>query len=152
MGVTTNGQICFGILLEEGAELPWDDAEVQEWWRKVRGFKNPHEDPFDGAGDYKPGFSYKDPRITTYYDAQAAWDKTNPAPVELVNCCSGDYPIWIIAHPGTVTTANRGFPTALSENALVLPPASAEVLAAFCTQYGIEFEGEARWYLSSYWG
>ena len=42
MGVSTDGIIAFGIVLDEGQELPWDDepgdGDFEDWWRKVNGW------------------------------------------------------------------------------------------------------------------
>lgn len=32
MSTSTNGEICYGILFEEGYEFPWNDGEMIEWW------------------------------------------------------------------------------------------------------------------------
>ena len=65
MGVNTDGQICFGIKFEEGDEFPWEDVDgdydLEEWWRRVNGYTNPHESPWDEKGGYKEGFSRDDP-------------------------------------------------------------------------------------------
>ena len=39
MGISTDGQICFGVLFEEGYEFPWDCEEyaydIYIWWDKI---------------------------------------------------------------------------------------------------------------------
>ena len=48
MGVSTDGQICFGIMFDEGFEFPWnggeDDQDLESWWmEEVCGYKPPFE-------------------------------------------------------------------------------------------------------------
>ena len=75
----------------------------------------------------------------------------NPIPVELVNVCSGDYPVYIVAVPGTLTTAHRGSPVAFNSRELFIPlPTEYESFLEFCAEHKIE--GRTSWYLSSYWG
>jgi hypothetical protein len=154
MGVSTDGEISYGILFEEGFKFPWDDDEykgcVEEWWKSVNGYQNPHFDPLDSSGNYKPGVTRDDPRVGVYFEHSREWLKANPVPVELVNCCSGDCPIYILAMPGTTLKAWRGDPKAFSPQQLVAPP--AKQLTDFCDKYGIETSDEPKWWLSSYWG
>ena len=59
MGVSTDGQICYGILLAEGIELPWNDEKyddgIYDWWLcTVKGYESPFE-MFDDDGEYIGG-------------------------------------------------------------------------------------------------
>ena len=42
MGVSTDGQICFGIAFEECTEFPWDseeyDGDIDAWWLSLSSF------------------------------------------------------------------------------------------------------------------
>lgn len=156
MGQSTNGQICFGILLEDGIELPWDKDEFEgepwEWWRKINGYKPLYECFTQDGQEYAEGFSRDDPRIDEMMDHQSAWDKSNPLPFEMVNVCSGDYPIWIIAVPKTVVTANRGTPLALTSEWLEEDLLVGHNLEEFCEKHDIKHADAPKWYLSSYWG
>jgi len=54
MGVSTDGQICYGICVDE-IELPWDesyDGDIESWWTfEVLGFKHSFE-LFTEEGDW----------------------------------------------------------------------------------------------------
>jgi len=55
MGISTNGQLHFGIKFEDGFEFPWDfddemksswrSDDIEHWWREVNGFINPKFNP-----------------------------------------------------------------------------------------------------------
>ena len=155
MGQSTNGQICYGILLEEEIELPWDkeefDGNEEAWWRTVNDYKPLHV--CFVSDNYAPGFGSTDPRVYEQWDHEQAWLKANPLPFEMVNVCSGSNPIWIIASPGTFTSACRGKPLAITSEWLECEKMLAgPELEDFCEKHGIEHEDEPKWYLSSYWG
>ncbi len=72
--------------------------------------------------------------------------------VRLVNVCSLQYPIWLVAIDASVITANRGYPKIIDPFSLVLDEAEAlwtKILDAFCAEHNIKIEGEPVWYLSS---
>ena len=129
MSVRTDAEICYGILLEEGIELPWDEeyeGDVWAWWDRVK--DNPeHKIPF-----------------------------------ELINCCSLGFPIYILAIPGTVIEARRGYPTIIDPPYHFSPFNSDNDankqdtvdLIEFCKKYKIPIDYENikfRWWLSSFW-
>ena len=158
MGVSTDGIICFGIALEEGTELPWEDekydGEIEEWWREITGFKD-EWNPWTEDGEYRDGIDHNDPRFEKYYEDRRDWLKTHPIPVVPVNCCSHDYLMWILAVPGTVLRCARGYPSEFDPfTTLKATPSQAADLLIFCREYGIELEDGAypKWYLASYWG
>lgn len=155
MGVSTDGQLCFGILFEEGYSFPWDDDEyegdLEKYWRSLKGFVNPLEFPYDEKGYYKPGFSFNDPRVRSYYEAANDWDKDNPIPITLVNYCSGDVPMYIIATKNI--SASRGSPGVIDPNFLNTDyEEEKKKIFDFLSACGIETTEEPKWYLSSYWG
>lgn len=89
MSVSTDGQLCYGILCGEDIEFPWDDqqydGDIDLWWATICGF---------------------------LYDQEYLDFLTNhPLPVELVNYCSAGYPMYILAVPLSGTSARRGYPT-----------------------------------------
>ena len=151
MGVSTNGQICFGVMLEEGVELPWGE-DIEEWWRKVNDFKDVHE-PWTEEGEYAEGWEERDPRFKEYYDARREWLKKNPLPVALVNYCSGDYPMYILAVPETFIQCSRGYPTEISvPDSFIVTIDQATAVLDFIEKYEIECDKKMRWWLSSYYG
>lgn len=153
MGVSTDGQICYGIQLEEDAELPWDethDGDIDEWWLEASGWVDIYK-PWTAEGNYAPGWTEADPRFAAYYADRKAWVEAHPLPVEMVNCCSGDYPMWIAAVPGTSYSASRGYPEKFFPHELMIPGDALDALREFLERYDIETDGEPAWYLSSYW-
>ncbi len=104
MGTSTDGIICMGIFT--GEESPFEvcsrtgdlpDADdfiydAEGWWFAYKGY--------DGPDDYT---------------AEKEWLEENPMPFEMFNTCSGDYPMWIIAVPGTGITARRGYPEKIGQ-------------------------------------
>ena len=157
MGVSTDGQLCFGILFEEGYSFPWYDDEYEgdlekKYWRSLKGFVNPVECPYDENHNYKPGISgFNDPRVDAYLDAAINWDKNNPIPITLVNYCSGDVPMYIIATKNI--SASRGYPGVIDPNFLNIDyEEEKKKIFDFLSACGIETTEEPKWYLSSYWG
>jgi hypothetical protein len=154
MGTSTDGQLSFGVAFEVEFEFPWSDdkyeGNIDVWWRDVRGFVNPVESPFDDSGNYKPGVNRGSPVISKYFAKQREWEKANPLPVELVNYCSDDYPMWIIATKHI--HAHRGTPKAVDVDFLRDTDEAYQTLCEFLEEFSIESDGEIRWWLSSYWG
>ena len=148
MGTTTDGQICFGVVFEDGSEFPWHDDEdscIEDWWRSQRGFKAPFE-PWGDDGERVVGVTQE--QINDYFDHRNAWDKDHPLPVSEVNYCSGEYPMIILAVQGSLINASRGYPTEIFPQDMGV---DAEALKGFCEEFGLEIS-KPKWWLSSYWG
>ena len=151
MSSSTDGTICFGVMIDDETELPWDESgDWEVWWRKVNGYKPPFE-IFDKNGNYLDGKEPAEGKVDEYFDSQEKWDKKNPFPVELVNACSDSAPVWILAVKESCLTASRGFPEVFSPLKLMATPKEVEDLMAFCKKYKIKTKGKTVWYLSSYW-
>jgi len=157
MSQNTDGQICFGILLEEGTELPWDEddecgyGDVEEWWMELNGYTPPFEIWEKNSAEYLSDITSE--MRDQYYEHRRQWKKANPVPVELVNYCSSDYSMYILALPETCINANRGYPLPFEPNDLVVSSERAIELVRFCGKYDIDIGEEyPRWWLSSYWG
>lgn len=153
MGVSTNGQICFGIAFEEGTEFPWhSDGIIEDWWvYKVHNFKH-SKDLYDSEGEYLNGVKPSDAEVTKYYAEYRAFLEAHPIPVKEVNYCSGDYPMWILAVPDSVLSCGRGDPTTFSPSSLSVTEEEKAALVLFCDLYEIETTNEPDWLLTSYWG
>lgn len=157
MGQSTNGQICFGILFEEDYEFPWmtsDDEDwngIDDWWiYQVHGFK--HDiDLYDENGHHIGGKPPSAEDLEKYYGPKRAFEKAHPIPVELVNYCSGDAAMYIMAVPRTVRTARRGYPEIFEPADLVVTEEEKTTLIKFCEQHNIDMPDEPKWYLSSLW-
>jgi len=137
MGVSTDGQICFGNVYEDGFEFPWDagDGDLEDWWRKQNGFDQSKDYPAEGWLEYGKEF-----------------EAAHPCPVELVNYCSGEYPMWMLAVPSTCKSSSRGYPEKFQPSELVVPEAELKAFHDFCIKYDLVPEEDAAWYLTSYWG
>lgn len=150
MGVSTDGIIAFGVPCEEGAQFPWWEEEIEEWWRAEHGFVDVHE-PWTPEGDYAEGWEYGDPRLDEYHAHRKEWLEDNPLP-ELVNYCSGECPMYAITIPGRGLVCHRGYPQTFQPSQLVVKKEEVEALEAFLAKYHLEYEGKPRWLLLSYWG
>lgn len=155
MGQSTNGQICFGVIFEEGDEFPWDsetfDYDIEIWWRDLKDYKDTCFPYAETESGYAEGFERGDPRISEMLDTRRAWFKENPLPVEVVNYCSGDCPMYILAIPSSTKSANRGYPIELNTGGFDV---DVKELAAFSEFMRAHFGGcpVPQLYLSSYWG
>ena len=155
MGVSTNGVISFGVPCEEDYEFPWDadefEGDIEEWWRKENGFEDVHN-PWTPEGNYADGWEKDDPRFDEYYGRRRDWLKANPVPVEPENYCSGECPMYAITVVGVGLSCRRGYPEAFDPASLAVTDEQVEALKSFLEKYEIEYEGEPRWLLTSYWG
>lgn len=132
MGTSSDANLFFGVIFNEGFEFPWGEEDITHWWR------------------LQNGFTENDPRINWSFQQRREWDEQNPLPVELVNYCSLDYPIIALAVADTVITAHRGYPKKVQFD----PVDSEKIIAfmSFCARFGIELPHEPAWILSSYLG
>ena len=165
MGQSTDGQISYGVRFPEGFEFPWDlrhDGDDEAWWRETFGYKPPFE-IYDKDGEYLDGKEPSEKQIDEYHEAQKKWEQANPLPFQMVNYCSGSAPLYILAVPGTVVTANRGYPQELDpQKDLTVRKVAADKLVSFIAEH-IKVDPEAwydddcditlpmRWWLSSDW-
>lgn len=155
MGQSTNGELWYGFVFEDGYEFPWDAApfegDIDDWWLAESGFK-PSVEIYDAAdpSGYKGGAKPTEEAISDYYAEKRNFKEAHPCPVETVNYCSGDYPMYALAVCGTGMTAYRGDPKRVE--GLGISPQEIAPLLEFCEKYNLKPEGESGWYLSSYWG
>lgn len=157
MGVSTDGQICYGILIDEEEGLPWENEEfdwtIENWWRKLQGFQS-SAPILDDEGNYLNGVEPTEEQEAFYFKERKAFDQAHPLPLafESVNVCSGNNPEYILAIPDTCLTANRGYPKSFAPGQLVVSEESRAALVKFCQDYEIATDGEPKWWLSSYYG
>lgn len=156
MGTSTNANICFGVAFDEGHEFPWDgefEGDLQQWWVfGVHEFKRSFE-LFDAGGNFLSHVDQNDKELLSrYFDEDRQFLKANPVPIEMVNCCSGDYPIYILATPSSIRVAARGDPLEFNPIDLLASEAEAKAMIEFFANHGIEPGREPGWILSSYWG
>lgn len=154
MGVSTDGQICFGIAFENGQEFPWDsseyDGDIETWWIcAVHEYQSPFE-IYNNNGGYLGGVKPPDERINEYYQAERDFKSAHSLPVELVYHCSGDCPMYILAVPRTIKKAARGYPEEIKPGEMIVTQDECGLLVEFCETHGIEAE-VPRWWLTSMW-
>jgi len=162
MGQSTNGQICFGMEFEEGFEFPWDlesDGDIEAWWRdEIHGFK-PKNNPFaETETGYRSDLDTEVKRnkaVKAYFQERRDFEETMPdLPVEMVNMCSGDYPVYILSSSVLQMSASRGYPQEIDLDAIN----SCDFVKMhndiidFCNAHDIEVPEDPKLYLSSYWG
>ena len=169
MGVSTDGQICFGVAFPESFEFPWDEerfgGEIDKWWREaVCGYKPPFE-LYDENGEYVGGQKPPQKRIDEYIDLKNEFDKKHPVPFKLINYCSHECPMYIVAVPSSCIENSRGYPEEFRPENLKVSEKEVADLKKFLEDYApvkaedLEYQDKRfdktmtpRWYLSSYWG
>lgn len=165
MSVSTNGQLSYGVVFDEDIEFPWDSEEFEgstdAWWRNVNDYVNPHYYPFTKKGTFKDDapviinqlgqkrLDHNDPRIVDYYNHWREWEIANPIPVELVNYCGDDYPMYLLVVKHV--SCSRGYPLEVDPAFLEVTEEEKYKLREFLDRFGIEAD-EPKWWLTSYWG
>lgn len=174
MGVSTDGQLCYGVMFDEDHQFPWDadeDGYLESWWHEVHGWIDGDDNPagawypYTAAGEYKPEIAPKnrwdrptDPRHREWLDKKEEWIKANvpPLPICEVNYCSAEAPMYILAVPSTFSNNRRGYPAVIDpEKDFELNEAEVNAARDFIQKYCCEDPDESflfAWYLSSYWG
>ncbi len=134
MGQSTDALLAFGVCLaQEGGELDFlAHASCDDLDDMIRAEA--------GISDGEYGEVWK--------AAKAAY------PVDLIQHCSGDYPMWILAVRGTNLLARRGYPEDFDPAKLTVTQDQIEALKAFVEKHAIELaDGEFKpsWLLFSNW-
>lgn len=152
MTVSTDGIICFGVLIDEDVKLPWDDYAFDDWWiETVHGYEPPFQ-LYDSDGEYLNGVKASKEETTQYYAHRRDFEKEHPQTIQPVNCCHSDYPIWILAVPSSVRRCHRGYPLPIMPSNLKVEKEEWDTLHQFCVQFGIEIKDNSMgWWLASYW-
>jgi len=131
MGVSSDGILVFGIELGREDELPeflyTEDGDEIE---------------FDEMVDAELGIS--DLSYGERAEARKAY------PVDLVWHCSYDYPMYILAVPGTEVSASRGYPHEFTDGLPTVTQEQIDALKAWAAERDIE--GEPCWILTSMYG
>jgi len=154
MGTSTNGLIFYGIAFDEEHEFPWSTEfeEIEDWWiYGFHGFKHSFE-LFDAEGGYLNGREPSKEESGRYFAESRLFFENNPLPVELVNYCSGDCPMYALAARGSVITAKRGHPIEFDPRSLSVADDASDVILKFCSDHGIQPPKPPEWLLASYWG
>lgn len=149
------GKICYGVTFDEETEFPWDadeyDGDLEQWWAfGVQEFRHSFE-LFTPEGLWIDGVEAPQERQDQYNREWREFrDRMALPPVVLVEHCSHESPMFILAAPGTYRWSHRSSPVAFEPSNLVVSQAERQALLDFCETYGFEFEGEPGWYLCSY--
>jgi hypothetical protein len=154
MGISSDGVISYGLKFEEGYEFPWQGEDYTDWWLKESGYKEPFK-LWDSNGNFPNGVKPADSVITEYYNHRREFKKEHPLPFEMVDYCSGEYPMYILAVPGTIITANRGHPIEFNPAELdcriLIHEKELRAFSNFCEKY-LNNHDQRKWWLSSYMG
>jgi hypothetical protein len=147
MTVSTNGQLDYGVVLDEKYE-----NDIAAWWREaVLGYEPPFE-LYDAEGNYLNGVEPSRDRVNEWHDHRRKFDELHSKlPVKIVNYCSGDHPMYILAVPDRGFSARRGYPEQVP-GVLTVSESEERALLDFCKEHDIEFTDGPAWFLSSYWG
>jgi hypothetical protein len=124
MGTSTGAILVFGIELEEEHE-PWG-RDQDEWLEK-------------------------DGREILGLQGEKQYEILEQHPVEIIQHCSYEYPMYILAVRETEKRAWRGEPFSIDVEDLRIPIANTVLLKAFCERHDIEWK-EPKWLLCSMWG
>ena len=107
MTTSTEGILCYGFIINEGVDLPWNtenyNGNFDSWYyTEVVPFKK----PFEMNSDTPP------PLRKLYFNLYYNFKQENPVPFKLVNYCSWDYPMFILAV--VKEEATKGNPTIIN--------------------------------------
>jgi hypothetical protein len=154
MTTSTDGQLHFGYVFEEGFVFPWSSEQygndIGKWWKAINGFSHTVECPYTENGDFKPGITSNSPQIAEYYGEETEWLENNPIPVEVINYCSDSFPMYILSTGGFIV--DRGHPRKIQPEDLMYTDYDLQVLDSFMKTYNITPQGDCGWYMSSFWG
>lgn len=151
MGVSTDGQLCYGVAFDEDFVFPWGEDGIEDWWAyQVHGFKHSF-DLFDSDGAFLDCRLPSQERLDAYFAERRAFDEAHPLPVELVNYCSDGHPMYIVAAVGTLIVARRGSPEVIDPAQLSVTTEQHDALVRFFADHDIEMPREPSWLLSSLW-
>ena len=137
MGQSTDAIVAFGFPLNEEDKVPWAGYEdFETWWAEVNGVKEPTE----------PYIKENIPLYTSYWEKKYALERA--CPVELIQHCSGDYPMYFVSIRGTNQRVYRGSPEVLRTR--IMGQDEVNILTDFCAKHSIPQTLPA-WYLFSDW-
>ena len=157
MGISSDGQLNYGICFDEEFGFPWnindDEDDIELWWENVLGFKHTLPSPFDENGNWKKGVEDR----KAFYEWNGERDdfmKANPIPIEMHMHCSYDYPMYIMTLPKTGFYNSRGDATEIKLHELnnFHSEIAIATIKEFCKKYEIESEFKFSWWLTSLYG
>lgn len=133
MGVSTDAILVFGFDCGETQPIKdWIDDLIAEEAHLIR-----------------PAGSWDNPDVRAYHDARR--EAIEACPVDIVDHCSGEYPMYVVALRGSEIRSSRGHSTVIDPAALNVAPERIVAMKAWCEAHGIQWR-EPSWLLVSYWG
>jgi hypothetical protein len=148
MGVSTDGILAYGWDMGHGEQLP---EGIQE---RIWQLSSQHtERTLAELGMVRPAAAHvrtpaNDALWSHWHEQSARAART--APIELVEHCLDDEPMFIITHPALNWIASRGYPVHLGSELSVDPQLTDQVRHA-AASLGINLVGEPCWLLASRW-
>lgn len=170
MGQSTDAILVFGHEYGEDPEVfPWYDEEEgdhdeEKWWYDQHGLAKRLTEIYEIWGEWEKDMPYAQhnersaqfaaafPELAAEKEAlHEARRALGDMPVEVVRHCSGDYPMYILAVPGTKVRASRGHPEVIDPKSFIttISVDAWQGAAEFCKKWDIEFKPQ--WFLVSYW-
>ena len=165
MGISSDGQICYGIAFDEDYQFPWLEErntdngiwkDHEDWWLfGVCGYKPPFE-LYEENGAYLNNIEPSKEQKQEYHQHHCDFRSKHPMPVEILMHCSYSYPMYIIAAIGTLKSNCRGFVTEIKPLEITIVQHNAVV--NFCEEYCQPTDGSVfpkmkpAWLLSSIMG
>lgn len=153
MGTSSYAKICFGIVFEEGFEFPWDKhPDIEEWWfNEIHKYKPPFE-IYDEKGNWLNGVKPSEDAIKEYYDHLHKFKSERPLPVELLNYCAYEQPMYILTLKETIKMVEFGEVLDINDLRLITNKNHEDILEDFCFDYGIVCDKPPTWYLTAFMG
>jgi len=135
MGISSDGQLTYGIYFEDDFEFPWDDYDsIEEWWCDENGLSE-----------------------KSYKEREAFLDKNLP-PIEMSMHCAYEYPMYIMTTPFVEEYGNsRGDATEINAKDMldvegIKGEKARNTIRDFCKKYKIENDFYFSWWLTSLYG
>ena len=144
MGQSTNAYLAFGIDLGDNDEIEWPAALQGD-----DGGEYPDLDSYiaEKAGLKKPPHAdYAKPEWGAYFTAKR--EAVEAFPFDLMQHCSGNYPMWVLGFRDTRQSAYRGDTTVVTMREI--KPEEIAALKAFCGELGLPWS-EPDWRIFSLW-
>lgn len=126
-GYKANAYLVYGIKFEDDSVFPWSwDGDESVHWSE-RGNISSWWRKVNGYG---------------------LNDKYPCAPVDTVNYCNYDAPMYILT-PSSIEykECEQGDPVTIQPSDLIIPETARDELIAFCEKYGIKYDNRPQWWL-----
>lgn len=151
MSQSTNGILAYGYDIA-GGDAEWKVREVGEYGELKLDWLDEDDGDFATAAEKRllaaAGFTETDYTADGYFKREREAEARSG--VEFESYCSGDYPMYLLAAKGSVTTAYRGDCKAIDFT--VHPEWDDKLRAALGALGMTPTQERARWLLCSYWG